>query len=436
MVLQRLAVGRYAPMQHFRQVRYQSFVMKLFNFTEVKIFSAVVISLAAAIFLFSQAAVACSWDYPIWQPRSKNADPLYRFIKGDKAGYIDRTGKVVIEPTLEFYGNYHGEFQSGLLNLLSWEGPYIDQTGKIVIANDYYRTYGFSEGLAVAVKNDGEKAGFIDKTGKFVINPGVADSLENFSEGLARATVKNLDGYINRKGEFVIQPQFLQGGDFSDGMARVIVEGPCAYFDYDDPCAIVNPLQNLPDRKDNAELPRCKFTFINRAGKIITTERFDRAGNFSEGLAAVRKDEKWGFIDKTGKMVIPPQFDAAANFSEETALVKKGELWGYINKSSKFAIEPRFLRAASFYNGLALIGKNWNQERFDYDDYYFINQKGEPAFPETFFIASDYFKGLAHVKLKTEKSSKQERNYRDQGTFAYIDTTDKKVFVYERDDSD
>jgi len=39
---------------------------------------------------------------------------------------------------------------------------------------------------------------------------------------------------------------------------------------------------------------------------------------------------------------------------------------------------------------------------------------------------------LAHVKLKTEKSLKEERNYRDKGTFAYIDTKGKKVFVYER----
>ena len=56
-----------------------------------------------------------------------------------------------------------------------------------------------------------------------------------------------------------------------------------------------------------------------------------------------------------------------------------------INKSGKFVLEPRFLTAGSFHNGLAAVGKNWNKERFDYDDYYFIDQKGSRAFPETFF---------------------------------------------------
>jgi hypothetical protein len=30
--------------------------------------------------------------------------------------------------------------------------------------------------------------------------------------------------------------------------------------------------------------------------------------HFSEGLAAVKVNGKWGIIDKKGKMVIPPQF--------------------------------------------------------------------------------------------------------------------------------
>ncbi|EOA6136260.1 WG repeat-containing protein, partial [Campylobacter coli] len=32
-------------------------------------------------------------------------------------------------------------------------------------------------------------------------------------------------------------------------------------------------------------------------------------GNFSEGLAGVELNGKWGFIDKSGKIVIEPKFD-------------------------------------------------------------------------------------------------------------------------------
>lgn len=59
---------------------------------------------------------ACSWSYPIWQNRDKNADPYYRFVRDGRMGYIDKTGKIVVQPTLEFFvGNNGDEFQDGLL---------------------------------------------------------------------------------------------------------------------------------------------------------------------------------------------------------------------------------------------------------------------------------------------------------------------------------
>ena len=416
--------------------------MKPFDLSGFKRFSAAAIFFAAAIFLFFQPVIACSWDYDIWQVRSKNADPLYRYIKNGKAGYIDQTGKIVIQPTLEFYGNYHGEFNDGLLNLLSWEGPYIDRTGKIVITNDYYRTYGFSEGLAIAIKNDGEKPGFIDRTGKFVIKPGVADSFGDFSEGLASAEIKDLKGYINKKGEFVITPKFLRAFDFSDGLAKVIVEGPCAYIG-DDPCAPFNAQMVGGKGYVDQETPMCKFAFIDKTGAFISNERFVRADDFSEGLAAVilkgewnslgfGAEKNWGFIDTKGNVVIKPQFDDVSSFSDGLAAVKIDKKWGFINKQGEIIIKPQFNIVQNFSDGLAAVGI-WNEKQREYREYYYIDKEGKRAFPETFLYASQFFKGLAHVKLKTPESMKEKYNYTYKGTFAYIDTKGRKVFVYERD---
>jgi hypothetical protein len=99
--------------------------------------------------LTATVAFACSWDYPIWIPRSKSADPLYRFIKNGQAGYIDGNGRVVIQPKLKAWGNYGSEFHDGLLEIAVSDGVYIDQTGKVVIDKGLYRGWDFSEGLAV-----------------------------------------------------------------------------------------------------------------------------------------------------------------------------------------------------------------------------------------------------------------------------------------------
>jgi hypothetical protein len=109
----------------------------------------------SALALVTTVVFACEADYTIWIPRSKSADPLYRFVKNGKAGYIDSTGRVVVPPKLELYGNYDSEFHDGLLEIALSDGRYIDRTGRVVIDPGLYRGWDFSEGLA-AVTRSGE----------------------------------------------------------------------------------------------------------------------------------------------------------------------------------------------------------------------------------------------------------------------------------------
>ncbi len=52
---------------------------------------------------------------------------------------------------------------------------------------------------------------------------------------------------------------------------------------------------------------------------------YDAAGYFYEGLAAVKKDGKWGYIDETGKTVIDFKYDYAGEFNEGYAVVARYE---------------------------------------------------------------------------------------------------------------
>lgn len=386
-------------------------------------------ALCLLLFLLpAQVATACSWDYLIWMIHSKDADPLYRFVRDGKAGYIDRSGKIVIKPVLGVYGNGGSAFENGLLNLsVSDETRYMDKTGKIVINKNYSSAWDFSDGLAAVLPEDGGKWGFIDRSGEFAISPrfvGYPDGYPYpFSEGLAMIEVGKKYGYIDHSGEFVIQPKLLWGTSFQDGMARVVVEGPCLYFKLD-PCP---DSRILGEAVEGKQVPMCKFTFIDKSGSVISNERYDEAKDFSEGLAPVKVGEKWGFIDKKGQMVVEPKFDEAEPFSDGLAKVKQGELFGYIDRTGASVIPPQFEYADDFAEGLAAVGI-WNDKDAEFDEFYYINKHGKQAIAERFALASNFFKGLAHVKLKSKQKDDSDSNL--TGTFAYIDSTGRKIFTY------
>jgi glucan-binding YG repeat protein len=95
------------------------------------------------------------------------------------------------------------------------------------------------QGLA-AVKFDNDKWGYVDKTGKVVINPQF-DLASSFEEGLAavntgyamgNANYPRLNGkwgYLDKTGKYAINPQFEEGMPFQDGLAAVKVGGKWGY---------------------------------------------------------------------------------------------------------------------------------------------------------------------------------------------------------------
>ena len=99
--------------------------------------------------------------------------------------------------------------------------------------------------------------------------------------------------------------------------------------------------------------------FIDKTGRQAFPSQFRLACSFSEGLAAVMSDDKWGFIDKTGQMVIPPQFDFVGSFSEGLAVARINNIGtGFIDKSGKYVIPPIFSEADDFSEGLAAVKVN------------------------------------------------------------------------------
>jgi len=63
---------------------------------------------------------------------------------------------------------------------------------------------------------------------------------------------------------------------------------------------------------------------------IVIPFSYDGVYYFSEGLAAVNMNDKWGCIDKTGNVVIPLEYNCVYPVSEGLAVVSKDGKWGIL----------------------------------------------------------------------------------------------------------
>lgn len=93
-------------------------------------------------------------------------------------------------------------------------------------------------------------------------------------------------------------------------------------------------------------------------GKAITPPDLQDGTSFnSDGIAAVKKDDKWGYIDTSGKMAIDFKYDNAFNFSEGLAAVSEGNEWGYIKQDDSAFIKAKYDKTTSVANGKAWVKK-------------------------------------------------------------------------------
>ena len=93
---------------------------------------------------------------------------LYPIKYNGKYGVINQYGEVIVEPVYESVS----KFSEGMARVSAEKHGkygYINTEGELVIPMMYKSAYDFSEGLAAVW--EGSRAGYIDKTGAYVIEP-------------------------------------------------------------------------------------------------------------------------------------------------------------------------------------------------------------------------------------------------------------------------
>lgn len=210
-----------------------------------------------------------------------------------KAGFINTSGSVVIAPQFDVAG----DFIKGCARV-SVAGKFgiIKSDGTWLIEAKYNDIRLVSGDVYLAM--DEKKCAYFDMNGKLLMRSPEyctdgSTNTKGFHEGICRATRKGKSGFIDKKGKWVIQPEFEQLGFFNEGMAAF--------------------------RKRN------KWGFINKVGKPVIKDQFDAVFAFRDGKARVKLKGKWGLIGKDGKFLLPAQYDDIEIIKSYYSVSKEGK---------------------------------------------------------------------------------------------------------------
>ena len=222
------------------------------------------------------------------------------------------------------------------------------------------------------------KWGFINKKGNIVIDK-VYDDLRPFKNGLARANFAGKWGFIDIKGNAVIPFEYRGTFPFKDGLARI---------------------QNFDK----------KYGFIDRTGKLIIPDTMGLVFDFDSGRARAEQNGEYGYIDTQGKWVIEPAFKKCSNFENEHARVYQFEKAALIDKQGAFKIRYEEGNQKMFSTKVDLV-------RAKKDGVYrFYDLNSYKVVKDGLINATDFEDGLSAVEISEGKWSVVNMKFKEQFT--------------------
>lgn len=260
---------------------------------------------------------------------------------------------------------YLSEIQNGMIVYRkdNKEGV-LSHTGSTIVEADYDRVSLGYNGKMV-VKRDGEITSINYNGSRFSLLKEAADDLGYLSEGYIG--IKSKPGYrlYDDNLNLISDTYFEDIGTFSNEYLAIKKDGKYGVLDRQLNWAIEPEHEGIAmDDMKRCAGQECIFVRDNQKVELYKKNKatglyFDDAKPFnSEGLAAVKKGDKWGFIDKDGNQIIDFKYEDAKSFGGHLGAVKMNGKWGYLSIGGEAVIDCLFEDAGTFYKGVAPVKIN------------------------------------------------------------------------------
>jgi hypothetical protein len=228
----------------------------------------------------------------------------------------------------------------------------------------------------------------------------------NAQDLLAQAKSGDVWGYINTKGEFVIDPQYTNCHAFSEGFAPIYdKKAKTFYFIKPDGSKLETEVekfklknifgfgtQGFQDGIVPIEVNK-KWGYLKTDGKLLFEPKFEKAHPFELKMAPAKIGGKWVIVYTSGNQndIEETGVEDVKGFQEELAPVKINGLWGFLDSSGKLAIKAQYKAVGYFSDGLA-----WVKDEAGMIGY--IDKTGGDKIKALYNSAKDMTEGIARVK--------------------------------------
>ena len=262
----------------------------------------------------------------------KNAEKAYLFNDGisifetenNTFGVVDTKGNILFETENRLESNKNGMIKIAKKTNAGIKYGIIDYSNNEIIPCEYDNIDFTNKNDIFLVEND-DKIGAINIKNKEIIpleHDGLFSQIDGNYLFIKQYQYGNLKfGWLNHKGEEIIEPQFNEAIPFIWG--------------------------NLTPAVDE----NGKVGYINKKGKWIIEPKYKYAENFFEnGLAIVENPntEEYGIINKSNEFVIKAQYDDLVYLGHDLYYAEDGNKEGIINSKGKEVIKMNDIYAYEF----------------------------------------------------------------------------------------
>ncbi len=259
--------------------------------------------------------------------------------KNGKFGLVNQSGEYLVEPVYDLISPFHDGMAAFFIQDIN-DGVkigYFNTKGEVAIEpmpadlqlnSGYSYDYNFYNGVAMYRQPKTYKYGFIDKTGKFIIEP-TFEWAEPFKGNIAPVSNGDKFGFINKSGTLVLPYKYVLAEAFSDGLAAVFTGVAWGYID-ETGNYVIPPQYGSYEGHDGEEIAnpfidgyaavylgkgqayrsdvlKGQFALVNKKGEILNEQKYDSLNltytETGEARYFARLGDKYLTLDTKGNVL-------------------------------------------------------------------------------------------------------------------------------------